>query len=68
MPIGFTGIPTLALGMATAQNVASRTDVYHVHFTAAVPGKAAQLGQINRNLYSSTRQMHGDQRMEALPI
>jgi hypothetical protein len=36
---------SLALGTAAAQNVAPRTDVYHVHFTAAVPGKAAQLGQ-----------------------
>jgi hypothetical protein len=35
----------LALGVATAQNGPVRTDVYHVHFTVAAPGKAAQLGQ-----------------------
>jgi hypothetical protein len=35
----------LALGVATSQNVPARTDVYHVHFTAAAPGKAAQLGE-----------------------
>jgi len=35
----------LALGVATPQSVAPRTDLYHVHFTAAAPGKAAQLGQ-----------------------
>jgi hypothetical protein len=36
---------SLSLGAATPQNVTPRTDVYHVHFTAAVPGKVAQLGQ-----------------------
>lgn len=35
----------LALGVATPQNIPARTDVYHVHFTIAATGKAAQLGE-----------------------
>ena len=35
----------VALGVATAQNVPARTDLYHIHFTTAAPGKAAQLGE-----------------------
>ena len=31
--------------VATAQSAPARTDVYHVHVAAAVPGKAAQLGE-----------------------
>ena len=43
---------TLALlfvpGVATPQTAPPRTDVYHVHVTAAAPGKAAQLGEYLR--------------------
>ena len=42
-------LATLALlfgpAVATPQTAPPRTDVYHVHVTAAAPGKAAQLGE-----------------------
>ena len=37
-----------APAVATPQTAPARTDVYHVHFTAAAPGKAAQLGEYLR--------------------
>jgi hypothetical protein len=36
-------ISLLLLSVAGAQNAPARTDVYHVHFAAAAPGKAVQL-------------------------
>ena len=35
----------LAPAVAAPQSAPARTDVYHVHVTAAAPGKAAQLGE-----------------------
>ena len=37
-----------APAVATPQTAPARTDVYHVHVTAAAPGKAAQLGEYLR--------------------
>lgn len=37
--------PLLALAVTPPENVPARTDLYHVHFTAAAPSKSAQLGE-----------------------